>query len=109
MFEDKHTFGEFLNSKEGIATNILTDRLKMLENEGYILKFPVPGKARTGYCITDKGIALIPIVIEMISFGVTHGLATQAELTKQIKKDKAGVMKNLAAALKKKYNAAKIM
>jgi len=107
MFEDKHTFGDFASSKEGIATNILTDRLKMLETEGYLFKFPVQGKARTGYCLTEKGIALIPIVIEMLLFGVAQGFGNRPGLEKQLKKDKAGVIKKLAADLRKKYNTAK--
>ncbi len=50
ILNDKTIFGDFLNSDESIATNILTERLKMLEAEGFVIKYPVPGKARAGYC-----------------------------------------------------------
>lgn len=63
------TFGDFQQSDEGIATNILTDRLKMLEKYGFVIKYPLAGKARTGYCLTEKGISLIPIVIELAIWG----------------------------------------
>ncbi|KPH14025.1 helix-turn-helix domain-containing protein [Chryseobacterium sp. ERMR1:04] len=63
------TFGDFQQSDEGIATNILTDRLKMLEKYGFIIKYPLAGKARTGYCLTEKGISLIPVVIELALWG----------------------------------------
>lgn len=63
------TFGDFQQSDEGIATNILTDRLKMLEKHGFIIKYPLAGKARTGYCLTEKGISLIPVVIELALWG----------------------------------------
>jgi len=107
ILDGKSTFGEFLNSKEGIATNILTDRLKMLESEGFILKYPISGKARTGYCPTEKGITLIPIIIEISLWGAAQGYTGQREeFGKQLKKDKPGVMKKLAADLKKRYNAA---
>lgn len=63
------TFGDFQQSDEGIATNILTDRLKMLEKYGFIVKYPLAGKARTGYCLTEKGISLIPVIIELALWG----------------------------------------
>lgn len=63
------TFGDFQQSDEGIATNILTDRLKMLEKYAFIMKYPLAGKARTGYCLTEKGISLIPVVIELALWG----------------------------------------
>lgn len=63
------TFGDFQQSDEGIATNILTDRLKMLEKYGFVIKYPLAGKARAGYCLTEKGISLIPVVIELAIWG----------------------------------------
>lgn len=96
VLNDKHTFGDFLQSAEGIATNILTNRLKMLEEEGFIIKYPVAGKARTGYCLTEKGITIIPIVIEMAIWGVAqHSNNLKKELTVALRKDKASVIKQL--------------
>lgn len=107
VLNDKTTFKDFLTSEESIATNILTDRLKMLEAEGFILKYPVPGKARTGYCLTEKGISLIPIIIEMAMWGAQQTKnGYRKEFGDEVRKDKAGVIKKLGIKLKKKHKAA---
>jgi len=104
VLNDKTTFGDFLKSDESIATNILTDRLKMLESEGFIMKYPVAGKARTGYCLTVKGVGLIPVVIEMALWGASQNInGYKKELGVALKKDKAGVIKQLASKFTKRY------
>jgi len=72
IFYDKSTFGEFLVSKEGIATNVLTDKLKSLTAEGVIFKHTVPGKARVGYSLTQKGICLVPAIHELWKWGYSY-------------------------------------
>jgi DNA-binding HxlR family transcriptional regulator len=67
LFNHKSTFGDFLNSDEKIATNILTDRLTFLEAEGIILKKEHPdSKAKYLYQLTPKGIDLLPVLMEMV-------------------------------------------
>lgn len=108
LLNDKSTYGDFLSSEEGIATNVLTDRLKMLEAEGYIFKYQVEGKARVAYCLTDKSIGLIPIIIEMSLWGAAqnkHGY--RKELAARLKKDKQAVIRQLGAQLAQKYKAVK--
>lgn len=73
MLDEKKTFGDFLDSPEKIATNILTDRLKNLENGAFIFKHAVPGKARVGYSLTERGISLVPLVFEYIKWGMSQG------------------------------------
>lgn len=108
ILDDKTTFGDFLNSNESIATNILTDRLKMLETEGFVLKYPLEGKARTGYCLTEKGISLIPVVIEMAQWGAAQNAnGYKKEFGIQLRTDKPGVMKELATKLTKRYTTIK--
>ena len=108
VINGKNTFGEFLQSPEGVATNILTDRLKMLETEGFIMKYPVPGKARIAYCLTEKGVSLIPIVIEMAIWGREHNhTEIKKELTAAIAKDKVGLISGLAAKHIKIYRSRK--
>jgi len=98
VLHGKHTFGDFLQSAEGIATNILTDRLKMLEEQGLLMKYPVAGKARVGYCLTEKGVTIIPIVIEMALWGVSQNNSDlKKELTAALRKDKAGVIRQLTS------------
>jgi DNA-binding HxlR family transcriptional regulator len=108
ILDDKTTFGDFLNSDESIATNILTDRLRMLEANEFIYKYPVEGKARVGYCLTEKGISLIPIVIEMALWGASKNVnGYRKELGIELKKDKAKVIKQLATKFTKKYRSVK--
>lgn len=72
IFWGKKTYGEFLKSDEGIATNILADRLGYLEREGLISKAPDPtDKRKDIYRVAEKGIALVPMFIEMIAWSAS--------------------------------------
>ncbi|MEP7074716.1 MAG: helix-turn-helix domain-containing protein [Acidobacteriota bacterium] len=60
------TYSDFLRSPEGIATNILADRLKVLEENQIIRKLEHPeNKSKVLYRLTRKGIDLLPIIIEI--------------------------------------------
>ena len=73
MFEGKRHFRELLQSDEKIASNILTDRLAMLEGEEIITKSPDPEhKLKYIYRITSKGIDLLPIMVEIGAWSVKH-------------------------------------
>lgn len=62
----KHTFNEFLQSDEKIASNILSSRLKSLEELGLIIKKQHPdSKSKIYYGLSRKGVDLIPILFEM--------------------------------------------
>ena len=67
MFGGKRHFRELLQSDEKIASNILTDRLAMLEREGIITKASDPDhKQKIIYSLTQKGIDLLPIITQMV-------------------------------------------
>lgn len=69
IFWGKHTYGEFLKSDERIATNILADRLDYLLREGLISKSKHDtDKRKDIYSVTEKGIELVPMLIEMIAW-----------------------------------------
>jgi DNA-binding HxlR family transcriptional regulator len=73
MFEDKRHFREFLGGEEKIATNILTDRLAMLEAEGIITKKSDPAhKQKFLYSLTAKGIDLLPVIIELGAWSIKY-------------------------------------
>jgi DNA-binding HxlR family transcriptional regulator len=66
MFSNKCTYGDFLKSPEGIATNILASRLQILEENGIIKKLDHPeSKAKFLYQLTQKGMDLLPILVEI--------------------------------------------
>jgi DNA-binding HxlR family transcriptional regulator len=70
VYFGKKTFGEFRESDEGIATNILASRLVQLEERGILLKQPDPADKRKDiYSLTEKGLDLIPILLEIASWG----------------------------------------
>lgn len=73
MFNGKRYFRELLHSEEKIASNILTDRLVMLEKEGIISKEDDPDhKQKNIYRLTSKGIDLLPIMVEMGAWSLKH-------------------------------------
>jgi DNA-binding HxlR family transcriptional regulator len=66
LLEQKRTFKEFSESDESIAPSILSNRLKMLEKMGFIVKEKLPDNQKTNhYFLTEKGLSLTPVVIEL--------------------------------------------
>ena len=62
MFSGKRHFRELLKSEEGIASNILADRLRKLLGEGMITRADDPShKQKAIYSLTEKSIALVPV------------------------------------------------
>ena len=73
MFGGKRYFREFLQSEEKIASNILADRLSMLEREGIITKTDDPShKQKNIYKLTELGIDLLPVLVEISRWSLTH-------------------------------------
>lgn len=82
MMRGKTTYGEFLESDEGIATNVLADRLKHLEAEGIIGKARDPeNRRRIIYSLTDKGWELAPLILDMIVWSAKHDPDTKVPQT----------------------------
>ena len=103
-FKEKNTYGDFLNAGEGITTSVLADKLVLLESGGIISKQIHPdSKAKILYTLTQKGIDLIPSLVELIVWSEKyHEVNPQATaFAKQVKKDKEGVIKILRQSLKK--------
>ncbi|MEP6556682.1 MAG: helix-turn-helix domain-containing protein [Ferruginibacter sp.] len=104
MFSQKSTYGDFLKSAEGIATNILASRLQGLEENKLIEKLEHPdSKAKVLYKLTQKGIDLLPIILE-IHFWADKYLTIPADIKAMIKaakKDKDAFVKMMTKELKK--------
>lgn len=74
LFHKKHSYKSFLESTEGMATNVLGDRLKMLTEKGFINSEVDPSKKSMKiYSITQKGKDLLPIILEMMVWSSKHG------------------------------------
>jgi DNA-binding HxlR family transcriptional regulator len=73
MVRGYRTFGEFLNAGEGIATNILADRLRKLGAAGILTAEPMADDGRsTHYRLTAKGIGLAPVLLELLIWAARH-------------------------------------
>jgi len=73
MVRGYRTFKEFQGSGEGIATNILADRLRTLEARGILTAEAEPSDARKiNYRLTEKGIDLAPALLELFIWGGRH-------------------------------------
>lgn len=93
----KKTYSEFLASEEKISTNILADRLGWLEEKGIISsEQDASNKKKYNYRLTEKGLDLLPMLLEIIVWSDQHlpeHIAEQAKFfASQIKGDKAGVL-----------------
>lgn len=74
MFGNLRTYGELHgNSLEGIATNILASRLKRLADEGLVTAAADPThKQRTIYSLTEMAIDLVPVMVQLGTWGARY-------------------------------------
>lgn len=73
MFFGKQRFEEFLESPEGISTNILASRLKLLEELGLAEKNPYSNHSRRmNYQLTEKGKSLRSVLKVITVWGLKH-------------------------------------
>lgn len=102
MLRGSSTYKEFLNSHEGIATNILADRLRRLIAYGIIATQPDRTDGRKQiYRLTQKGIDLAPVLTEMVLWAAAHEETGNQALVQLMRQDKekflAGVRQRWAA------------
>lgn len=73
MFKDRRTYNDFLTGGEGIASNVLADRLRKLEEANIIEKRRDPDDARRFlYRLSAKGIDLAPVLTELVIWSARH-------------------------------------
>ncbi len=105
IFTDKRSYGDFLTSDEKIATNILADRLKLLEANGFITSTVSPEKKNKFiYSLTEKGIDLIPVIVELMIWGSKYDSYDTKDIVKKLQKDKEGTIKQLREKLLARIN-----
>ncbi len=103
IFYNKSTYGDFLKSEEKIATNILATRLLNLEEHNLIEKLEHPdSKAKVLYKLTEKGIDLLPIIVEIQLWADKYFTLPDAikAIIEEGKKDKKGFIEALTRQLK---------
>jgi DNA-binding HxlR family transcriptional regulator len=90
MLRGVRTYKTFLECYEGIATNILADRLRKLVAYGIITTEPDPADGRKViYLLTQKGIDLAPVLTEMVLWAAAHEDTGNQALVRHMKSDKA--------------------
>jgi DNA-binding HxlR family transcriptional regulator len=90
MFGDRHYFRELMaGSVEGIASNILADRLRRLVDNGLLWRTDDPmHRQKIRYSLTEAGVQLVPVMAALGSWGrrhmpASHELSVRAELLEQ--------------------------
>lgn len=105
LLKDKCFYGDFLNSPEGMATNILADRLKKLKYAGIIESKPgEEKKSKIEYTLTQKGMNLLPVLLEIIAWGAKYDDDTAAspDFVHRIKTDRTALMLEILQKLNNK-------
>lgn len=109
IFYGRREFGQFLGSGEGIATNVLAERLDRLCCSGLVARFdhPTNGKKYV-YRVTEKGADLIPAMIELVLWAERYlpEVVVPPERLEPLVKDKAGFVRGLRQSLLSELKAA---
>lgn len=97
MFKEMSTFNEFLGAGEGIASNVLTDRLARLERAGILTKQAHPDDARKyKYRLTQKGIELAPVMVEIVLWSARHEKTDAPAVTlRQMRKNREAFIEDV--------------
>ncbi|MDB5179336.1 MAG: transcriptional regulator [Patescibacteria group bacterium] len=79
VYFGKKTYGEFLASEERIGTSVLASRLAALEQKGILSKHPSQtDKRKDEYRLTEKGLDLVPVLLDLAEWGAAHDPETGA-------------------------------
>ena len=105
VFRGKRTYGEFLKSEEGFATNILASRLVHLVKEGILRREGHADGRKDTYSLTEKGLDLIPLLFEMTLWSAKYDSRSEARrivrLVELIRKDNRGISKEVMEKVKR--------
>jgi len=102
IFDQKRFYKDFLEAEEGMATNILSDRLKKLEAAGVIeSKVYEQLKTRKEYSLTQKGKDLVPVLVEMMVWSATYddSLNVPPQFVTNVKADREAVYRKVLEKL----------
>ncbi|GAB2849679.1 hypothetical protein GCM10027044_06020 [Hymenobacter ruber] len=95
LFIGKSSYGEFAQAEEKMATNILADRLALLECQGIVTKtVAADKKSKFTYRLTEKGLDLAPLMAEFILWGHKHcETVADTALMLELRQDQAGTIR----------------
>ena len=110
IFMGKRRFSEFQESDEGIATNVLTDRLRSLQEIGVLDSRPDPEDGRRVlYEPTEKGLGLIPLLVEMLAWGGRYDPKSKvpAKVLREIERDRDAFVAKIERKHRERLEAAR--
>jgi len=99
MFRGFRTYKELADSEEGIATNILADRLRRLEQCGIIqIEEETTDRRKQIYRLTAKGMDLAPVLVELILWGARYeDTEAPPALLRKMQKNRAEFLSEIRA------------
>jgi len=102
MFKGRNRYSDFLGAEEGIATNVLADRLARLEADGIVEKEAVARGASGQYRLTGKGVDLLPVLLAIIDWSARHDpqTAADARFVRRYRRDPKGLEKEIRDGLR---------
>ncbi|WP_258881563.1 helix-turn-helix domain-containing protein [Paenibacillus sp. sptzw28] len=103
VFSGKRTFGEFLDSEEHISPSVLANRLANLEISAILAKKPHETDHRKEvYFLTEKGLDLIPILLELTAWGAKYDPETLAsqQWIAEVQEDRERIIKLIRTTVK---------
>jgi Predicted transcriptional regulators len=115
LVDGKETFKDFMQSEEAIASNILSIKLKLLEELGLIAKTKLPNNKKTNiYLLTDQGLTLTPILVELAKWSdenlrEVHPILREGPGIDLLRKDKAAFSQYIENAYRKKRASIKAL
>ena len=99
LLKGRSTYSDFLHAEEGIATNVLADRLTRLEQDGLVVADRGAGGGGRAhrYRPTSKAIDLLPVLLEIIAWSAAYDPATAADpaFVARLRSDRAGLERDL--------------
>jgi DNA-binding HxlR family transcriptional regulator len=108
-FKNRRYFQDFLAAPERISSNILTERLRRLERWNLIEALPDPSDGRRiRYFLTDDGLDLIPVLIEMTIWGTRRhpDPSVTLEQAERMSSDREGAARSYRERLREEREAA---
>lgn len=99
LIHDKQHYREFLASREGIATNVLSARLASLTDAGLLTRSEGTNRAETKYRPTRKALELLPVLFSIMRWGLAHNPHTDMSIPimRELLCDEPGLAKRLLA------------
>ena len=103
LFTKRRTYSDFLGAEERMATNVLADRLQLLQAAGLIRR---RGTGRNApFALTAKGLDLLPVMLELVLWSARHDrdTAAPAAFVARIRSDRRRLTAKLTALLQREY------